>query len=1101
MVRIISAPFHPDLEEALVSELRALKHADPLQPLAILTPSQQLARRVKWFLSVEKGLALLDVYVLTFHQLALTLLQEANLDLPLLVNATFREELLRSLVSRQLPGLEIFRARLAMRGMWSGLWASIQDLKEARVDPATAMAAVEEGLLGTDDRARLRALFRLYAACMETDRALHIADPDDLATLALEVVPRSCFLKRLGGIFYYGVYDLTQGQLDFFRAIADSYPATVFFPLRQGSPAYRFAQQFFATYLQGMAEQPPRGNNSSPQGYPLLFNCDGSTREGRVRGNLADEMIPEVRSMCRLFSAAGHEDEVSAVAKEIVRLIEDQKLQPMEIGVVARSLEPYLPSIRRVFDENRIPFACPLGTPLLHEPLVKTIAHFITLRVEAFPRAGVLEVLTSPACRLTALCATGIAPRPDQWDWVSRYLGITRGNPEDGSLGEWRWLERAAQRGLHLPGDEDSGKPDIRLDPEQLGLLWDLVRRLHADLSALPESARWEEYTDAFTRLLPLYFELPAWEQAEPADRAETVQVAIRDCVGAARALEVLAEEISLREWAEFMVEVLERAFAPSETRDVAGVQVLDAMDARGMPFRALFVLGMNEKVFPRSVQEDAFLRDAEREVLNTDLGFKVARKLDGFDEERLLFALLLRSAREQLYLSYQRSDHRGRPMAASGYVAELARDLWGPAAIPSGSSLKGEARIARRPSRRWMEWPYAPLLLTPREMGIYAILSSSAHQPALAFSQTPELLEEGLKAQAAIEAGSAVLTPYDGVIGPDHPYWRVLQEKGISPTALQHYAQCPFRYFAGDVLRLDPFAVSDSVMELDARSRGMLCHKILCAFFQRLARSQVQPADLTDRDIEQWLAEETARAFGAYEADEPVGYPVLWSVAKESLTALLLETVRSELRELNESGYVPTFFELDMKGQFGASAPAWLQRVPIHGVLDRVDIKRENGQVHVRVVDYKYTEGSKPKDCNLPIAALRGLRLQPPLYLQIAEQVLAGEHAVADAVVLRFLAPNWETAPEEHRFTVSASDGTMAPCLAKTVPMLLDGIRQGRFAILPVEAYCERCDFASACRRHHGPTDMRAREDSYIRTLKDLRKMQLGEPMDKDNA
>src|SRR5437660_12642866 len=110
MPRIITAPFHPDLECRLADEVRSAKRDDPLRPLAILVPSHQLARRVKWLLAVERRATLLDVHILTFHQLAVILIREdSSIAPPELVNNTFRHELLRALVTRRLPGLEVFR--------------------------------------------------------------------------------------------------------------------------------------------------------------------------------------------------------------------------------------------------------------------------------------------------------------------------------------------------------------------------------------------------------------------------------------------------------------------------------------------------------------------------------------------------------------------------------------------------------------------------------------------------------------------------------------------------------------------------------------------------------------------------------------------------------------------------------------------------------------------------------------------------------------------------------------------------------------------------------------------------------------------------------
>ena len=139
MLSVVTAPFHPNLETALVSEVRSLKQENPLAPLALIVPSKQLARRVKWLLAVEQGLALLDVHVLTFHRLAETLIEEGREDQPAQVNGFFREELLRYLVDRGVPGADAFRDRRGMQGLWTGLWATVQDLKEARVDPTSVV--------------------------------------------------------------------------------------------------------------------------------------------------------------------------------------------------------------------------------------------------------------------------------------------------------------------------------------------------------------------------------------------------------------------------------------------------------------------------------------------------------------------------------------------------------------------------------------------------------------------------------------------------------------------------------------------------------------------------------------------------------------------------------------------------------------------------------------------------------------------------------------------------------------------------------------------------------------------------------------------------
>ena len=1063
MLSIVTGPFHPDLETALVAEVHSLKQDDPLRPLAIVVPSHQLARRVKWLLAVEQGRALLECHVLTFHQLAMTVLREAGGEaLPALVNGSFREELLRYLVDRGVPGAEAFRDRRGMQGLWTGLWAAVQDLKEARVDPSAVLQALDEGRLRTEDPARLAALVRLHAAVLEVDRALHLADPDDLAAPAMERVAHSAFLNRMARICYYGFYDLTQGQLDFFKAVAGAYPAMLFFPVRPESSAYRFAQRFFETYIQGLASG---AVSPAPKAE-------------------ATELAAEVRGACRIVSAVGVEDEVAAAAKEILRLIEDCHCDPLEIGVVARTLDPYLPTLRRIFDDNRIPFACPVGEPLIHEPLVKTIIRFLRLPVEAFPRASVIEVLTCPAFRAAELCPADANLRADLWDWATRRLGIVRGNPEDGSLGDWLRLERAAKTGLAVPADDDAEQPRPAIAAEQVALLFDLVVRLHRALSALPDTAGWDAYTEAFRQLLPEYFHLPAWETGASDTHADRVQTAIQACLESVASLEQLSEVITLAAWVEHVIRVLERARVPSAAGDRHGVQVLDAMDARGVPFRALFVLGLNEKVFPRSVREDPFLRDADRVVLARDLGFKIPCKLEGFDEERLLFALLLRSARERVVLSYQRADRDGRAMVPSGYLAELKPRV--------GES---ELRIKRRPTERWTERPFALrpsdcAVLTPREAGLLMILQggvSSSLTSVLRLHQPPELFAHGLAAVASLDSMKPTLTPYDGLVGVARAHWRMLERHGVSPTALERYAQCPFKYFAEKVLRLEPLEAPDSVLVPDARARGTLCHAILRRFYQQLTDRKVALDRVTASDIDAWLAAAADEAFTQFEAAEPVGYPLLWSLVKEDLTRLVRTFIENDLQELRASGYRPLLFEVAVTGSFGATLPGTERHVPIRGRLDRVDLRRENGQAHVRIVDYKYTESSGPKleDRDLATAALRGKRLQPPLYLLAATGVLKEEPAVPDEAAFYFLAPYWPNGPV-------VRTRLAAVCGEGTVRVILEGVRHGRFFILPGE-YCDYCEFSSACRRTHHPTKWRQRDNAEKRILEDLRQQRAG--------
>src|SRR5262249_59430838 len=119
---------------------------------------------------------------------------------------------------------------------------------------------------------------------------------------------------------------------------------------------------------------------------------------------------------------------------------------------------------------------------------------------------------------------------------------------------------------------------------------------------------------------------------------AEAIAATLRRLSG----LDAVGDTVRLETFLETYQRWIERGAIDPAPANHSGVAVLDAMAARGLPFRALFIIGLNEGIFPRTIREDAFLRDRERNLLETVLGYKVATKLGGFDEERLLFTLLV---------------------------------------------------------------------------------------------------------------------------------------------------------------------------------------------------------------------------------------------------------------------------------------------------------------------------------------------------------------------------------------------------------------------------------------------------------------------------
>jgi ATP-dependent helicase/nuclease subunit B len=212
--------------------------------------------------------------------------------------------------------------------------------------------------------------------------------------------------------------------------------------------------------------------------------------------------------------------------------------------------------------------------------------------------------------------------------------------------------------------------------------------------------------------------------------------------------------------------------------------------------------------------------------------------------------------------------------------------------------------------------------------------------------------------------------------------------------------------------------------------------------------------------------------------------------MAKETVTTLVIASLDQDQQDYRETGFRPISFEVEAAGVL-RDPEATIQPVRVHGRWDRVDRRTSDGGM--RVIDYKLKQSRamKGEDRDLVTAAIRGFRLQPPLYALMELDGLRPQR-----VELRFLAPGWTRTVERAEFDAKAWGGAAGRQLQQSMRMLLDGVQAGRFFMLPdprssrgEAGYCDFCSYAAACRRFHGPSWWRAFSAEPARALRLLRK------------
>lgn len=1104
MLHVVTGPLYSDLEDALAEHLNTFRSHSSLVPLTIAVPSEQVRLRLQWALCAERDLSLFNIHILTFFQLALRLVEERR-DTVAFQSDNFFHEWIHHLLRRRNATLPDFGRLTDLPGAWAALWGTIKDLKDGAVDAVFARDALNQTQYDQDPVCQ--SVLTLYDWYRQEQNQLQVFDCDDAARLACADVASSTFLSQQGHIWYYGFYDLTQVQVDLFHAIAQTYPTTVYFPLVRDHPAYHFAQLFFDRHILGLSAGRIQQKSGSGEGDPLRMVFTHPSESLKPPGGLPTSEDPRLE--CQIIQVAGIDDEAKLIAKGILRYAEERDIPWHDIGVVGRTLVDYERYLPCVFREHGIPFNTTMQRSIVEFPYVQGLLGLLKLPISNFQRDHVMDVLTSPCFQWDSRLVENKSPQPDLWDRASRRLGISSG------LDEWKRFIQVLKKEYGKKGERQNPSTRGPMSYEQIQVCEETLQGLFEALGRLPSPAPYEIFVDHTIQLVDQFLvpspsknaekqpSIKAWDMGAanapgvPSDRM--IHQIVQDQLEEIRLLTRVADNVSFPDFVATIERFIQGTSMPLRegTDIIDGVWVLDAMAARGFSFRVLFVVGVNENVFPRKIREDAFLRDPVRRFLDVNLGFKVPEKGAGYEEEQLLFYLLVNSASESVTLLTQRSDQHDRSAIPSWYVSEVHRCVGD---VPVTVVPKRESE------KRRVLVHYADNWLTPQESRFQWMESRCLPRaPFERDSLSWSVVQRGVATLACHESSSPRLNRFDGLTGSSHDRWNEMTSRGVSPTALEHYAACPFKFYAKYILDLEPVELPGWGLSLGPREVGNLLHQLLKDCVEELAEKPAfrQPRDLSRGELRELVLPIVDRVFRNYERWSATGYPLLWELQQDQLLQIVTQVIAQDFID-GEGDWIPVAFEEAVSGKIRVVLGNEQHELRLVGRVDRVDWSPSQKQA--RVIDYKFkiSAGTIPSPQRLARDAIRGIQLQPPVYLHLAEggnlslrnrtADETGESSPCAGVWLYCMTPQTSEFSEPLRpvaFTLEKWK-VIQPQFWSTMNTLLGGIQRGEYFIAP-GSYCRSCDYRTICHRTHPMSRWRAQADrAQTKAHRNIRSLKL---------
>jgi ATP-dependent helicase/nuclease subunit B len=599
-----------------------------------------------------------------------------------------------------------------------------------------------------------------------------------------------------------------------------------------------------------------------------------------------------------------------------------------------------------------------------------------------------------------------------------------------------------------LDDPEDANGVRLRRTQHALGELRAYALPLLEELAELPGSAPWGVWLDRLGSL------------------------ATRALCRPERVLSVLAElapmaEVGPVNLTEVRI-VLERrlceVITPPSQRRFGRVFVASTDEARGLIFDVVFVPGLAEKLFPQKITEDPILPDLQRESMAAGLPTNADRAA----LERLALRIAVGAAKERVVLSYPRLDlEQARPRTPSFYSLEVLRasegELPGFDELARRANTTGDARIGwPAPSRSEDAIDHAEHDL--------ALLESILKRPEAETAGTARyLLSANVHLARALRFRAKrwlrKWTEADGIVAPAEQARvalaaHALTARSYSPTGLQNYAACPYRFVLQAIHRLSPREEPAPIEELDPLHKGSLIHEVLFELYSALREEKLLPISAKNIDEVRPYLERVLDGVVARYADELApAIDRVWADGIAGVRADLREWLR---RAMQHDRWRPLFFELSFglqerqeRDQRSTDAPMRLDSgIQLRGSIDLVE---KNDAGALRATDHKTGKARAPEGTIIG----GGEVLQPVLYALALEKLLPGERVEGGRLYYCTAAGEFV----EVDVPLDASARQAAQLVADTVQ---SAVSEGFLPAAPKKGACEYCDYLRVC----GPSE-----------------------------
>ena len=652
----------------------------------------------------------------------------------------------------------------------------------------------------------------------------------------------------------------------------------------------------------------------------------------------------EVKNI-NLFLSSNPYSEIEHIAGKIVELVRDDELRYKDISIITKNLDDYASLAKAIFAKYDIPIFIDKKKDLSQDILIKYVLAILEIFARNWDYEAVINYIKLGFCDITDEEIFKVENYARHWG-----IKYNKWYSKDWTIGEdivdLNRIRKLIVKPLLNFKNNLEGKKTVK---QITRILYQFLTQNNIQEKLISKA-----------------------EQLENSEEIKSEYIASWNLL-----MEILDEivlifgddEISFEKYAQTLKIAFSENNLGAIPASIDQVVIGDVNRSRSKKTKVIFIIGLNDGVFPSTNREEGFINDTDREILK-DKGITLAKTTkENIYEENFNIYKAFTTAEQSLYLSYSGSSSDGNALKPSTLIYKIKKIF---------NNLQEKSDIIKRENIITNKKATFELLLTNlrdfnegKEISsiwfdVYKIYSND--------SEWKEKLEKSIKAQNYTNQPEKITKENLEKMYGDTIF--------TSISRLEQYRKCPFSFYLKYGLNIN----EKDTFQIQSIDTGTFMHETIDSFFGKVQDENINIKEITDEKLEKIVKEIIEEKLKLNK-----NYIFTSSAKFRTLTARLIRVLIKSMKYIVESIRKSDFEILGHEIEFGkvGEYPAIEiklddgKKVEITGKIDRVDVlKTEDGQ-YVRIIDYK----SSVKDIDLD-EVMAGLQIQLLTYMDAITKI-----------------------------------------------------------------------------------------------------------------